>query len=211
MRTGAGALALDAHRWDFFLLAGGGNLVQRGVADAPRSDLEPHDAALLRRFVVVVDLEVQVVVERVAHRSVVPVLDENASHRIAVLVVHGTVGSADVHDAGEVVHQDLRQILIVNKLDEFLHLLLVVVQLADGHTYPSSRIQNRSHVEFSLKRTSYKEFSIWIAMISSPSEDALCIVSLGYRNHKQNKHSIPWETASSSTRTECGSSKKRVR
>ena len=127
VRTGAGALALDAHRRDFFLLAGGGNLVQRGVANAPRSDLEPHDAALLRRFVVVVDLEVQVVVERVAHRSVVPVLDENASHRIAVLVVHGTVGSADVHDAGEVIHQDLRQILIVNKLDEFLHLLLVVV------------------------------------------------------------------------------------
>ena len=209
--TGLRALALDAHRRDLFLLAGGGNFVQRGVANAPRSDLEADYAAELRGFVVVEDLEVKVVVERVAHRSVVPVLNENASHGIAVLVVHGTVGSADVHDTGEVIHQDLRQILIINKLDEFLDLLLIVVHFANGHTYHSFKIHNRPHVEFSLKRTSYKEFSIWFAMISSPSEDALCIVSFGYRNYEQNKHAIPWETASSSTRTECGSSKKRVR
>ena len=191
VRTVSGALPLDAHRGDLLLLARRGNFVQRGVANAPRRDLETDDAANLRGFVVVEDLEVEVIVERVAHRSVVPILNQNTSHRVTVLVVHGTVCGADVHDAGEVIHQNLREILIVNKRDEFLDLIRIVVQFTNSHTYPSFRKQNRPHVEFSLKRTSYKEFSIWFAIISSPNDDALCIVSFGYGNYKRNRQHKP--------------------
>lgn len=134
------SLALNAHRGHLGLAAHAAHFLLVAVADAARHDFESDDdVRVLDLLAVVVDLEVEVVVQRVAHHGAVAVVDERAADGEAVAVVGGVLRGDDAHDAGEVVHQDLGKILVGNEVNELLHLLLVVVHFAHDVAYSSHK------------------------------------------------------------------------